>query len=96
MSWVALVVLSDAAATPLSEDVCKTYDAQQKILEIQGIREDLAKGPVWAKANLAASPARARKEPSRRSQPMVPCRRLPRRGPRPNSRPTGLVRRHCV
>ncbi len=43
------------AAAPLDEATCKTYDAQQKILEIQGLKEDLAKGPDWAKANLSAA-----------------------------------------
>jgi hypothetical protein len=55
MSCLWLTVLPGAGAAPLGEEVCKTYDAQQKILEIQGVKEDLARGPVWAKANLTPS-----------------------------------------
>ncbi len=44
-----------AAAAPLDEAACKTYDAQQKVLETQGLKEDVAKGPDWAKANLSAA-----------------------------------------
>ena len=67
MSWVRnfvsrcllLVVASAcgpfAAAAPLDETICKTYDAQQKILESQGLKADVAKGPDWAKATLSAA-----------------------------------------
>ncbi len=41
-----------AQSAPLDEAVCKDLDAQQKQLELQGIKEDLAKGPEWAKTNL--------------------------------------------
>lgn len=41
-----------ARAAPLDEAVCKDLDAQQKQLELQGIKDDLAKGPEWGKANL--------------------------------------------
>lgn len=43
------------AAAPLDEAACKTYDAQQKILETQGLKEDVAKGPDWAKINLSTA-----------------------------------------
>lgn len=43
------------SAEPLDEALCKTYDAQQKSLESQGLKEDVAKGPVWAKANLTGA-----------------------------------------
>lgn len=43
------------AAAPLDEATCKTYDAQQKILESQGLEVDVSKGADWAKANLSAA-----------------------------------------
>lgn len=45
-----------ATAAALDEAVCKDLDARQKQLELQGIKDDLAKGPEWAKATL--TPAR--------------------------------------
>lgn len=44
--------LAPAMSAPLDEAVCKDLDAQQKQLELQGIKDDIAKGPEWAKANL--------------------------------------------
>lgn len=56
LSLVTLPVATfGAAAAPLDEAACKTYDAQQKLLESQGLKEDLAKGPEWAKTNLSAA-----------------------------------------
>jgi hypothetical protein len=44
-----------ARAAPLDETACKTYDVQKKILEAQGLQEEIARGPDWAKANLSTS-----------------------------------------
>ena len=44
-----------ARAAPLDAAQCKTYDAQQKILEGQGLKVDVARGAEWAKADLSAS-----------------------------------------
>ena len=52
MLWVGLGC-SRLVAAPLDETTCKAYDTQQKSLEAQGLNEDVAKGPEWAKANLS-------------------------------------------
>lgn len=44
--------LAPAMSAPLDAGVCKDLDAQQKQLELQGIKDDIAKGPEWAKANM--------------------------------------------
>ena len=51
-AFSAAAGLAPATSAPLDEAVCKDLDAEQKQLELQGIKEDLAKGPEWAKANL--------------------------------------------
>lgn len=58
LAVVAAVTLNSAMvpAAPLDEAACKDLDVRQKQLELQGIKDDLAKGPEQAKATLA--PAR--------------------------------------
>jgi len=63
LGWLGAAILAAAlagvanplAAAPLDEAACKSFDAEEKSLEIQGIKDDVAKGPEWAKANLSAS-----------------------------------------
>lgn len=52
---VQLLAVPLAGAAALDEAACKTLEVEQNILESQGLKEDLAKGPGWAKANLSAS-----------------------------------------
>jgi hypothetical protein len=42
-----------ARATPLDADTCAKLQGEQERLENVGVEKDMAKGPVWAKANLA-------------------------------------------
>jgi hypothetical protein len=52
---VGSVAIPLGHAAPLRDAACKNLDAQQRILETQGLKEEVAKGPDWAKANLSTS-----------------------------------------
>lgn len=47
-----VLVPAVAPAAPLDEVVCKDLDARLKQLELDGVKDDLAKGPEFAKANV--------------------------------------------
>jgi len=50
---VVLVALARASAAPLDADTCAKLKAEQTQLEDAGAGHNMAKGPQWAKANLA-------------------------------------------
>ncbi len=51
---IALVaLLTQARAAPLDGDACVKLMGEHNQLETAGIERDMAKGPAWAKANLA-------------------------------------------
>lgn len=50
----ALLALAQAHATPLDADTCAKLKVEQAHLENAGVGHNMAKGPEWAKANLAA------------------------------------------
>lgn len=56
LAAAAVLIPATARAAPLDEAICRDLDARLKQLELQGVKDDLAKGPVLAKATLA--PAR--------------------------------------
>lgn len=49
-AWIALSVPADAAR--LAADACETLKAEQDQLAQSGVRDDMQRGPQWAKANL--------------------------------------------
>jgi hypothetical protein len=49
-----LAVMSDVRATPLDPDACAKLKVEREGLEQAGVRGNMAKGPQWAKANLAS------------------------------------------
>lgn len=63
-SFALTLVLASVAvpAAPLDGAVCRDLDAQQKQFELTGIKDDLAKDPAWAKANLSAGRLEAVKQ----------------------------------
>ena len=52
-AWIALSVPADAAR--LAADACETLKAEQDQLAQSGVRDDMQRGPQWAKANLPAA-----------------------------------------
>jgi hypothetical protein len=48
-----VVVLAQARAAPLDADTCAKLEGEQEQLEGLGVEKEMAKGPAWAKANLA-------------------------------------------
>ena len=52
-SVVLLALAVPAFAVPLDQPQCVTLESEQKVLEAEGVEGVLAKGPDWAKANLA-------------------------------------------
>ncbi|HEY1244866.1 MAG TPA: hypothetical protein VGF29_08550 [Hyphomicrobiaceae bacterium] len=60
LSFVALAALAalaagltQARAAPLDAETCAKLQGEQERLENAGVEKDMAKGPAWAKANLA-------------------------------------------
>jgi hypothetical protein len=49
-----LAVLAEVSAAPLDADACAKLKVEREALEQAGVRGNMAKGPQWAKANLAA------------------------------------------
>jgi hypothetical protein len=49
----ALAALTQARAAPLDAETCAKLQGEQERLENAGVEKDMAKGPAWAKANLA-------------------------------------------
>lgn len=52
-SVMLLALVAPALAVPLEQPQCVTLESEQKVLEAEGVEGVLAKGPEWAKANLA-------------------------------------------
>jgi hypothetical protein len=48
-----LALLTQARAAPLDADACTKLMGEHNQLETAGIERDMAKGPAWAKANMA-------------------------------------------
>jgi len=51
---VLAVALAQARASPLDADSCAKLQIEQTQLEFAGVEVDMAKGPEWAKTNLAS------------------------------------------
>jgi hypothetical protein len=49
-----LLAASQAGASPLEPDACATLNGERDGLIAAGTKADMARGPEWAKANLAA------------------------------------------
>lgn len=49
----AVAALTQARAAPLDGETCAKLESEQSQLENAGIAKEMAKGPAWAKANLA-------------------------------------------
>jgi hypothetical protein len=49
-----IAVLGDVHATPLDQEACAKLKVERDALEQAGVRNTMAKGPQWAKANLPA------------------------------------------
>ena len=49
-----IAALADVHATPLDQDACAKLKVERETLEQAGVRNNMAKGPQWAKANLPA------------------------------------------
>ncbi len=45
-------LIANAAAEPLPKETCETVKTEQDALIAAGIKDDMAKGPDWAKSNL--------------------------------------------
>jgi len=48
------LLLAEAGAAPLDAESCTKLKGEQALLDQTGVRGNMAKGPQWAKANLAA------------------------------------------
>jgi len=51
---VLVAAFAQARASPLDADTCTKLKSEHSQLELAGIEADLAKGPEWAKVNLAS------------------------------------------
>ena len=49
---VALTVSDPGVAEPLGKEACEALVVEQQALITAGVKDDVAKGPVWGKANL--------------------------------------------
>lgn len=49
-----LLALADVQASPLDADACARLKVERGVLEQAGVRTTMAKGPDWAKGNLAS------------------------------------------
>lgn len=53
-----VVACAHARASPLDADSCTMLEVEQALLKLAGVERDMAKGPEWAKANLATQSVR--------------------------------------